>query len=204
MADKPAISVHQTASTDTTDTIWRISLPAAPMAPALAELGQALAAPLDDTPHALHLRFISPVPSPPMSGADGRLNRVRERALVAASERAFGAMAAFPAPIVAEVRGEANELACALLAFADLILASDESRFAQGERGHLSYRGYRQTIQVSVITAHQALHAGLINAALSPAQLDAQVRQLLAKLRQDRCSRPAPGKTRGTPGAGER
>jgi hypothetical protein len=173
--------VHRHLTVDMTGAIWRVSLPVAPPGPALAELDQVLTTSPDSLPHVLLLRFAQ-LASAAAVATDGRLNRVRERALSIASERAISTLAAFSPPIVAVVHGEANELACAILAFADLILASEESRFVQGERGRLGYRGYRHGVPGGVLSARQALRAGLINGAISQTQLDREVERLLAAL----------------------
>jgi enoyl-CoA hydratase/carnithine racemase len=185
MARESTSAVYHHLAVDTAGGVWRVALPVAPTGSMLAELSQALAGPPGEWPHVLLLRFVQS-PLPAGAPVDGRLNRVRERALAIANERTMSALTAFAPPIVAEVRGEVNELACAILAFADLILASAESRFTQGERGHLGYQARAPGAPVGTLSARQALHAGLINGVCTPARLEEEVQQLLVALqRQD-------------------
>jgi len=104
-----------------------------------------------------------------------------------------------PVPVIARVHGIATAAGCQLVAQCDLAVASTEARFAVSGVNYglfcstpsvplLRNIAPKQAMEMLVtgdfISAQQALERGLINRAVPPEQLDAEVESLVASILQ--------------------
>ena len=127
-----------------------------------------------------------------MAGAD--LAEMR-RLLVTCTEL-MTTMQSVPQPVVARVHGLATAAGCQLVATADLAVAADTAAFAVpgGKGGWFCTTpmvavaravGRKRAVELAMtgdpIDAATAVNWGLINAAVAPADLDAEVADLLAR-----------------------
>ena len=119
--------------------------------------------------------------------------------LFAQCSRMMLSITRLPVPVIARVQGIATAAGCQLVAQCDLAVASAEARFATSG---INYGLFCATPSVPLvrnvpfkhamemlltgdfIDAHEAQVRGLINRAVPPAQLDAQVEQLLQAIVQ--------------------
>jgi enoyl-CoA hydratase/carnithine racemase len=119
--------------------------------------------------------------------------------LFAQCSRMMLAIQALPVPVIARVHGIATAAGCQLVAQCDLAVASTEARFAVSGVNYglfcstpsvplLRNIAPKQAMEMLVtgdfISAQQALERGLINRAVAPEQLDAEVESLVASILQ--------------------
>ncbi len=104
-----------------------------------------------------------------------------------------------PVPVIARVQGIATAAGCQLVAQCDLAVASTEARFAVSGvnyglfcstpsvpllRNIAAKQAMEMLLTGEFISAQQALERGLVNRVVPPAQLDAEVEQLVASILQ--------------------
>lgn len=104
-----------------------------------------------------------------------------------------------PVPVIARVQGIATAAGCQLVAQCDLAVASNEARFAVSGvnyglfcstpsvpllRNIAAKQAMEMLLTGEFISAQQALERGLVNRVVPPAQLDAEVEQLVASILQ--------------------
>jgi enoyl-CoA hydratase/carnithine racemase len=102
-----------------------------------------------------------------------------------------------PVPVIARVHGIATAAGCQLVAQCDLAVASTEARFAVSGvnfglfcatpsvpllRNVAPKHAMEMLVTGDFISAQQAAERGLVNRAVAPGQLDAEVEQLLASI----------------------
>jgi enoyl-CoA hydratase/carnithine racemase len=119
--------------------------------------------------------------------------------LFAQCSRVMVTIMRLPVPVIARVQGIATAAGCQLVAQCDLAVASTEARFAVSGVSYglfcstpsvplLRNIPAKQAMEMLVtgefISAQQALERGLINRAVPPGQLDAEVEQLVASILQ--------------------
>jgi enoyl-CoA hydratase/carnithine racemase len=119
--------------------------------------------------------------------------------LFARCSRVMVTIMRLPVPVIARVQGIATAAGCQLVAQCDLAVASTEARFAVSGVNYglfcstpsvplLRNIPAKQAMEMLVtgefISAQQALERGLVNRAVPPGQLDAEVEQLVASILQ--------------------
>lgn len=119
--------------------------------------------------------------------------------LFAQCSRVMVTIMRLPVPVIARVQGIATAAGCQLVAQCDLAVASTEARFAVSGVNYglfcstpsvplLRNIPAKQAMEMLVtgefISAQQALERGLVNRAVPPGQLDAEVEQLVASILQ--------------------
>ena len=117
--------------------------------------------------------------------------------LFAQCSRMMLAIQALPVPVIARVHGIATAAGCQLVAQCDLAVASTEARFAVSGVNYglfcstpsvplLRNVAPKQAMEMLVtgefITAQQAQERALVNRAVAPEQLDAEIEGLLASI----------------------
>jgi len=138
-----------------------------------------------------HGRERGPAPGGPARNAHDAHQRMFKRIL-----DVYAAFRACPVPVVAVVKGKALGFGCALVAGADVALASREATFALPEMLH----GTPPTLAISALAkvapktiadlvysaeefdAGHALASGLVSRIFAPAELDAALQRLLERL----------------------
>ena len=118
------------------------------------------------------------------------------RALLALCTELMTTLQSIPQPVLARVHGLATAAGCQLVATADLAVASEEARFAipGGKGGWFCHtplvavaralprkRALEMAFTGDVIDARTAAEWGLVNAVVSPAELDAACLELLGR-----------------------
>ena len=116
------------------------------------------------------------------------------QALFAQCSRMMMALQALPVPVIARVQGLATAAGCQLVAQCDLAVASSEARFAVSGVNYglfcstpsvplLRNMGPKQAMEMLVtgdfISAAEAQSRGLVNHAVDPDRLDAEVERLV-------------------------
>jgi enoyl-CoA hydratase/carnithine racemase len=119
--------------------------------------------------------------------------------LFAQCSRVMLSILKLPVPVIARVHGIATAAGCQLVAQCDLAVASTDARFAVSGVNYglfcstpsvplLRNIAPKQAMEMLVtgdfISAQQALERGLINRAVAPEQLDAEVESLVASILQ--------------------
>jgi enoyl-CoA hydratase/carnithine racemase len=114
--------------------------------------------------------------------------------LFAQCSRMMLALQKLPVPVIARVQGLATAAGCQLVAQSDLAVASTEARFAVSGVNYglfcstpsvplLRNMGAKQAMEMLVtgdfISAQQAQARGLVNHAVAPEQLDAEIERLV-------------------------
>ena len=104
-----------------------------------------------------------------------------------------------PVPVIARVQGIATAAGCQLVAQCDLAVASTDAKFAVSGvnlglfcstpsvpllRNLLPKQAMEMLLTGDFISAQQALERGLVNRAVAPEQLDAEVEKLVASILQ--------------------
>jgi enoyl-CoA hydratase/carnithine racemase len=117
--------------------------------------------------------------------------------LFAQCSRMMLAIQALPVPVIARVHGIATAAGCQLVAQCDLAVASTEARFAVSGVNYglfcstpsvplLRNVAPKQAMEMLVtgefISAQEAQERALVNRAVAPEQLDAEIEQLLASI----------------------
>ena len=107
------------------------------------------------------------------------------------------ALQKLPVPVLANVQGMATAAGCQLVAMCDLAVAADSARFATSGVNYGLFcatpsvalgrnlgrkAAFEMLVTGAFISAQQALAEGLINYAVAPEQVDAQVEQLLQSI----------------------
>src|SRR5579859_406774 len=110
--------------------------------------------------------------------AEGRQNRVRERALTVAQERVLAALNRIKAPILGIAAGVVPPLGCMLLSSCDLLLAAEDSAFVREGGAGLAYHTSLRTGATGAlperISAHQAHRQGIVTWLAPEGQLAAE------------------------------
>jgi len=119
------------------------------------------------------------------------------QALFAQCGRMMLALQKLPVPVIARVHGIATAAGCQLVAQCDLAVASSEARFAVSGVNYglfcstpsvplLRNMGSKQAMEMLVtgdfISADEAARRGLVNRAVAPEQLDAEVDSLVQSI----------------------
>lgn len=117
------------------------------------------------------------------------------QALFARCSRMMLAIRALPVPVIARVQGIATAAGCQLVAQCDLAVASTEARFAVSGinfglfcstpsvpllRNVPAKQAMEMLVTGDFVDAAQARERGLVNHAVAPEQLDAEIERLLA------------------------
>jgi len=121
------------------------------------------------------------------------------QALFAQCSRVMLAIQKLPVPVIARVHGIATAAGCQLVAQCDLAVASTEARFAVSGVNFglfcatpsvplLRNMGSKQAMEMLVtgdfISAQEAADRGLVNRAVAPEALDAEIERLVASILQ--------------------
>jgi len=121
------------------------------------------------------------------------------QALFAQCSRVMLAIQKLPVPVIARVHGIATAAGCQLVAQCDLAVASAEARFAVSGVNFglfcatpsvplLRNMGSKQAMEMLVtgdfISAQEAADRGLVNRAVAPEALDAEIERLVASILQ--------------------
>jgi enoyl-CoA hydratase/carnithine racemase len=111
--------------------------------------------------------------------------------------RMMMAIQKLPVPVVAKVHGIATAAGCQLVAMCDLAVASEDARFAVSgvnlglfcstpsvalSRNLPRKAAFEMLVTGDFIDAREALAKGLVNRVAEPAQLDAEVERLVARI----------------------
>ena len=104
--------------------------------------------------------------------------------LFAQCSRMMLSITRLPVPVIARVQGIATAAGCQLVAQCDLAVASTEARFATSGINYGLFCAMEMLLTGDFIGAPEAQARGLINRAVPPEQLDAQVEQLLQSIVQ--------------------
>jgi enoyl-CoA hydratase/carnithine racemase len=117
--------------------------------------------------------------------------------LFARCSRMMLAILKLPVPVIARVQGIATAAGCQLVAQCDLAVASTEAKFAVSGvnfglfcstpsvpllRNVAPKHAMEMLVTGDFITAQQAVERGLVNRAVAPQQLDAEVEKLVASI----------------------
>lgn len=111
--------------------------------------------------------------------------------------RMMMAIQKLPVPVVAKVQGIATAAGCQLVAMCDLAVASEDARFAVSgvnlglfcstpsvalSRNLSRKAAFEMLVTGDFIDAREAMAKGLVNRVAEPAQLDAEVERLVARI----------------------
>jgi enoyl-CoA hydratase/carnithine racemase len=127
----------------------------------------------------------------------GRRDRNYYRALFAKCGRMMQAIARLPQPVIARVHGIATAAGCQLVATCDLAVASTAARFATSginvgafcstpavalTRNVNRKQSFEMLMTGEFVSAEEAVARGLINRAVAPESLDAEVAELAGQI----------------------
>jgi enoyl-CoA hydratase/carnithine racemase len=166
----------------------------------LAALQSALDALAEDT----SLRVVVLAASGKAFCAGHDLKEMRAQPSLAYYQKLFGqcsqvmlGLQALPVPVIARVQGMATAAGCQLVAQCDLAVAADTARFATSgvnyglfcatpgvalSRNISRKAAFEMLVTGAFISAQQAQEQGLVNRAVAPEQLDAEVESLVASI----------------------